>query len=94
MQTHTAGDTEEVSLTEIWLRKDPKRWMAGAMAGVFAGLVMMAAAMLVSATFGPELWFPVKVAALPFLGGGATELGFHLGAIGTGLAFHLSGSRP
>ncbi len=79
------GDREIVS---IWLRKDRARWIAGALAGAFAGILALVFAMVLSRILGQELWFPVKLAALPFLGNGATALGMHLGAIGMGLVAH------
>ncbi len=75
---------EDTNLVEIWLRKDPARWVAGAMAGIFAGLLAGAFAMAVAKMLGYEMWFPIKLAALPFLGGRATEFGINAGLI-TGL---------
>ncbi len=72
----------------IWLRKDPIRWVAGGIAGLFAGLVMLGFAMLVAVMVGEELWFPAKYAALPVLGSEATRLGFELRPILTGVFVH------
>ncbi len=80
------GDQEIVS---VWLRKDKARWIAGALAGIFAGLVAMGVASLLSVLLGAEFWFPAKVAALPFLGMDATALGFSLAPILVGLIAHL-----
>ncbi len=78
-------DTGDINLVELWLKWDPKRWIAGALAGAFAGIVLLGAGMLLALAFGNEVWFPVKVAALPVLGGAATEFGMNLGSILTGL---------
>jgi hypothetical protein len=79
---------EDMDLVAVWLRKDPKRWVAGAMAGLFAGAVMMLFAMVLSVALGAEAWFPIKIAALPFLGGAATEYGVNVQAIVIGAVFH------
>lgn len=85
MHAHdTAGDSD-FDLIALWLRKDPKRWVAGAMAGVFAGLVAMVFAGILCVASGSEFWFAFKVPALPILGAEATTLGFHLPAIAVGL---------
>jgi hypothetical protein len=78
-------ETEDVNLVETWLKKDTQRWMAGIAAGLFAGLVMLAFAGLMSVVAGMEFWFPIKVSALPFLGNGATEYGMILPNILVGL---------
>ena len=77
----------DTNLVEMWLRKDPVRWMAGVAAGLFAALVMIAFSMLVAILFGMEAWYPVKIAALPFFGSEAGELGFQLGHILVGVVF-------
>lgn len=73
--------SEDMNLVEIWLRKDPARWIAGAMAGFFAGLLAILAGMVISTALGYEIWFPIKYAALPILGGSATEYGIHWGPL-------------
>ena len=80
--------TEEVKLVEMWLRKDPVRWVAGAMAGAFAGLVMIAAAMVILRILGMEAWTPIKVAAIPFLGSSALETGLVAKSLLTGFIVH------
>ena len=86
MDTHT-GD---INIVEIWLRRDPIRWIAGALAGLFAGAMMIGLAMLAAKASGAELWYPVKIAALPFLGPSALEYGDHFNHILVGLV-SLSG---
>ena len=78
----------DINLIELWLRKDPTRLMAGAMAGLFAGLLSICVAGLMAKSGGSEFWFPIKVAALPVLGGSATEYGMHMKAIVLGLVIH------
>jgi hypothetical protein len=75
----------EVNLVELWLRKDPIRWIAGAAAGLLAGLVAMLFAVLLAALGGFEAWYPLKVPALPFLGMEALRIGPHFDAIFLGL---------
>lgn len=66
---------KDTDIVAIWLKKDPKRWFAGAMAGAFAGLMALIFASLLAKLAGKELWFAGKILALPFLGGKATEVG-------------------
>lgn len=77
MATHVQQDSgdEDINLIEMWIRLDPKRWIAGALAGFTAGLIMAAVAMVLATAAGLEIWFPIKLAALPILGGDATALG-------------------
>ncbi|MCM2276922.1 MAG: hypothetical protein NDJ89_02455 [Oligoflexia bacterium] len=74
-----------MNLIETFLRRDPTRWIAGALAGAFAGLIALVFAMLVAAVGGQEFWFPVKLMATIVLGPEATYLGAHFGAILGGL---------
>jgi hypothetical protein len=75
----------EFNLVEMWLRKDPTRWIAGAFAGLFAGLGALVVGMIISTSAGFEIWFPVKLMATPLLGPSATEFGMQTGVILTGL---------
>lgn len=77
----------DTNIVEIWLRKDPKRWLAGILGGLFAGLVMLAVAMGLCAAKGLDPTLPVKLAALPILGGQAAEFGSMPGLI-TGFVVH------
>lgn len=58
----------EIDLVAIWLKFDAKRWIAGAFAGMFAAAVMIGFSMALCSFSGGELWFPVKIASIPFLG--------------------------
>lgn len=71
-----AHDLEEgeMNLVAEWLRVDPVRWVAGATAGIFAGVMMLAVGMIFATAFGEEALYPFKVAAVPFLGAQATNL--------------------
>lgn len=77
----------EVNLVDLWLRKDPVRWMAGVLAGIFAGLVGLAVAMVFAQASGMDPWFPVKLMGTPILGPAATEYGMNLTSILAGLFF-------
>lgn len=77
----------DMNLVALWLRKDPLRWLAGAMGGIFAGTLMLLFAMGLAYISGVEVWFPIKVAALPFLGSSATEIGLNPTSILYGLLF-------
>ena len=87
MQESMQQQEEDLNLVEIWLRRDPIRWIAGILAGLFAGVVMLVFAMLLSKVGGAEFWLPVKIAALPILGAKATETGFNVGSLAVGFIF-------
>jgi hypothetical protein len=76
--------TQDINIVELWLRKDTVRWVSGALAGLFAGLVAICFAMLLAVMSGAEFWYPVKLMATMVLGSSATVLGAHMGAILTG----------
>jgi len=76
------------NIVEIWLRKDPVRWIAGAFAGAFAGIVMIGVSMLFMALMGDDIFAPIKVAALPVLGASAMEAGMVMKPIVVGLLAH------
>jgi hypothetical protein len=65
----------DINLVEIWLRKDPKRWVAGVLAGVAASLVALVFAIILGKAFGHEPTYPIKVFALFSMGPKATEFG-------------------
>jgi hypothetical protein len=65
----------EYNLVEIWLRRDPTRWIAGALGGVFAAVVAMVVAMVIAQSAGYEVWLPIKLMGTPILGAAATEIG-------------------
>jgi hypothetical protein len=71
----------EYNLVELWLRKDPIRWISGALAGLFAGLVAMGLAMFIASASGMDPWFPVKLIGSTALGPEATQIGFNLRSI-------------
>jgi hypothetical protein len=77
----------EFNLVEMWLRKDPVRWVAGALAGLFAGAVAMGAAIFIASSVGLEPLFPAKLLGTILEGPGATEIGIDYGAQ-VGIAFY------
>lgn len=81
---------QDINMVEVWLRKNPSRWIAGVLSGLFAGLVALVFAMVLSAVLGAEFLFPAKLPAVPFLGRVATEYGFHLVPILVGVLVHLT----
>lgn len=83
--SHDIPSTEDQDIVALWLRYDPIRWAAGAASGLFAGLVAVFFAMILSSLGGQEFWFPIKLIATIILGPSATVLGAHFGAIATGL---------
>lgn len=87
MDTPT-NSTEDMNLVALWLKWSPLRLLAGAMAGLFSGSMMLLFAMLLSHFNGNDIWLPIKYGALPFLGNSATEAEFYWNTILIGLAFH------
>lgn len=84
IQAKVGPSEGDPNLVEMWVRKDPSRWIAGAMAGIFAAGVMVLFAMMLS-TFGSmDMLAPIKVPAVPFLGAEAMRVGVHLPAIAVG----------
>lgn len=81
-------EPEEMDLVAIWLRRDPVRWIAGILAGAFAGGLMLVFSMVLAAVLGAELWLPAKLPALPFLGADALEIGMNMKAILIGIVVH------
>ncbi|OFZ53737.1 MAG: hypothetical protein A2428_04095 [Bdellovibrionales bacterium RIFOXYC1_FULL_54_43] len=83
----------EEDLVSNWLRRDAIRWRSGVFSGIFAGLISLGLAMLLSAFGGGDFWFPVKLAATPILGPVATDLAFRPGTLVLGFGLHeaLSG---
>ena len=75
----------ELNLVEFWLRRDPVRWRVGVLGGMIAAVFAVLVAMLISASYGVEIWFPVKVAAAVLLGPEATEYGLLLKPILVGV---------
>ena len=84
----TQVDGTEANLVEIWLRKDPVRWVAGAAAGLIAGLFSLLIYMVICNQVGLEYLYPVKVAAIPFLGGEALTYGWGSSVV-VGLIIYL-----
>lgn len=80
----------EYNLVEMWLRKDPIRWIAGVLSGILSGAITLIFAMAVASHYGLENWFPIKLFATIFLGPSALEIGPHTPAIMAGiLGFEL-----
>src|SRR5437588_359873 len=81
----TAG---EMNLVQYWLRKDTTRWKAGVLAGLFAGVIMLAFAAVLGKALGvADLWFPVKLWASILVGPRAMAFGNHMPAILGGFVF-------
>lgn len=77
----------EYNLVEMWLRKDPIRWISGALAGLLAGVVAMVVAAAFAQSVGMELWFPVKLMGTIILGPSATDIDTTVGIVTGGLVF-------
>lgn len=75
----------DINLTDIWLRKDPARWIAGVMAGLLAGAAALLVAGILSSGPYSDFWFPAKLMATTVLGPEATEIGSHMSAVVVGI---------
>ena len=71
----------EYNLVEVWLRFDPRRWIAGVLAGLLASAVAMGVGMIISVNAGMDLWFPVKLVGSIILGPSATNTQLSSGII-------------
>jgi len=63
----------EANLVEIWIRKDPIRWLAGALGGIFAIAVMIGFAMIANKLLvgGHDMLAPLKIPVTVIMGGDA-----------------------
>jgi hypothetical protein len=76
----------EFNLVEIWLRRDPVRWIAGVFGGLFAGAIALGLAMIIAQMAGHEVVYPAKLMGATILGPSATEIGPDMKSVFTGLA--------
>jgi hypothetical protein len=59
---------DDRDIVAMWLKWDPKRLLAGALSGLFAGVIAAAFAVGFAKILGADPMFPIKFAALPILG--------------------------
>src|SRR4051812_26042504 len=71
----------EPNLVENWLRRDPIRWISGALAGLFAAIVTMGVAMILSAASGYQTSFPLKLIGTIVLGPDSTDMTYSRGVL-------------
>lgn len=74
MAHHENGD---IALVEYWVKKDTRRWIAGILAGGFAGIASILFAVALCKFFGADPFFPLKAPAAPLLGSRALEYGMN-----------------
>jgi hypothetical protein len=86
--TPSSSQANDFNLVAAWLKFDMRRWIAGAFAGAFAAIVALLVAMALAARVGFEIWYPVKIAAVPLLGAAAMDIGNMQGLV-VGLLVHL-----
>jgi hypothetical protein len=79
----------EYNLVAMWSKVRPRRLLAGVLAGIVAGLAMVLFGVIYCAMTGQDITAPMKIAALPFLGENALQIG-SMKAIVVGLVAHLS----
>ena len=87
-QDASVQQEHDPNLVELWLKKDPTRWAAGILGGLFAGGVSALVGGILAKTSGLGGWYLARVFALPFLGSGAMDYS-NSSAIGIGLGFYL-----
>lgn len=82
----------EYNLVEMWLRRDPIRWVAGVLAGLLAGTLTLGFAGWVAQQSGFEFFFPVKLMATTVLGPSATAFDAPINSIylGAGVFYALA----
>jgi hypothetical protein len=61
----------EYNVVELWARFRGERIKAGALAGIFAGIMMQIFGMIYSAFQGMDITTPMRISALPILGNSA-----------------------
>ena len=83
----TPDEEGEMNLVSTWLVFDLPRTIAGALAGIFAGLVAWTFAGFLAKSAGYEFWYPFKIPALVFYGRDALTYGT-TSAILVGTLFH------
>jgi len=80
MQTGQLEFDNDLDMVAFWLRKDPKRWVAGWVSGFFAGAVAMVVAAVVAQIAGLDMLFPAKLFGSILLGAQATDTASGMGA--------------
>ncbi|MGE0617086.1 MAG: hypothetical protein AB7P04_15760 [Bacteriovoracia bacterium] len=75
----------EQNLVEMWLKKDPVRWVAGALAGLFAGAVALGVSVIAAKSCGTDPMYALKFMALPFAGASAISTEPGVGAVALGV---------
>lgn len=81
-------ETEDFNLVELWLQKDPVRWVAGAISGLIAGGVSIVIGGLIATKAGNEFLFPVKLIGTIPIDSFATEYGMHPLRFAVSLGFY------
>jgi hypothetical protein len=69
------GEEGDFDLIALWLDFDVVRIFAGVAAGLFAGVVMAVVAILFSVMGGHEVFYALKIPAIPILGAEAMNYG-------------------
>jgi hypothetical protein len=68
----------DLNIVSMWTKIDPTRWVSGAFAGILAGVISLAVAMMICKIAGYELLYPVKLLAGWVMGTSATEYGMNV----------------
>jgi hypothetical protein len=65
----------ELNLVENWLKREPSRWICGALAGLVSMVIAMSLAGFMASSHGLEFSFPIKLFGTILMGSSATQLG-------------------
>jgi hypothetical protein len=85
MNNNNAQSGTELNIVEILLRKDPARWIAGAMAGLLACVSMFIFVGFMSKTFGSgDFMYLPKLFAIPLIGSSALNFASNTSTLLTG----------
>ena len=78
----------EYSLVAMWCAPRRARLIGGLLAGAFAGTMMLLFGMIYCAATGNDIMAPMKISAIPFLGGDALAYGSVPGLVVGTIAFY------
>ena len=85
----TAHLDDDRDIVSMWLKIDPKRIIAGLLAGLFAAALSAAFAAVFAKFLGADPQFPIRFAAIPWMGENAMRFDNGM-AIGVGLLTHTA----
>lgn len=79
----------EPTFVENWLRRDPVRWLSGALAGLFSAILTSLLAMILASSSGLQSGFPLKLFGTILIGPVATDIHLSEGAVSGAILFGI-----